>query len=96
MSSARRVVRISLLVVGVLGAIGCAHQPSQWVQPPLAAEVRSQLGTIGVTWTGADPGFSYVTPVKGGLAGAGQGAGAAKEVAVVAIRWAWPHISFSV
>ena len=79
MNSARRVVRIGLLVVGVLGTIGCAHQPASWVQPPLAPEVRSQLGTIGVVWAGADPGFSYVTPVKGGLAGAGQGAGAAME-----------------
>jgi len=79
MNSARRVVRIGLLVVGVLGTIGCAHQPAPWVQPPLAPEVRNQLGTIGVIWTEADPGFSYVTPVKGGLAGAGQGAGAAME-----------------
>lgn len=79
MNTRRSVGGIGIFLVGVLGAIGCAHQPLQLVQPPLAPEVRSQLGTIGVTWTGADPDFSYVTPVKGGLAGAGQGAGAAME-----------------
>jgi hypothetical protein len=80
MSSVRRIVGIGILLVGVLGAIGCAHQPAPWVQPPLAPEVRSQLGTIGVVWAGAaDPGFSHVQPVKGGLAGAGQGASAAMK-----------------
>jgi hypothetical protein len=44
--------------------------------PPLAPEVRGQLGTIGVRWAGtADPalGLGYEPPVKGGWAGAGRG-----------------------
>lgn len=47
MGSARQVVRIGLLVVGVLGTIGCAHQQVPWVQPPLAPEVQINSGRSG-------------------------------------------------
>jgi hypothetical protein len=80
MNSARRVVVLGILLLGGLGALGCAHyhQPPGVFQPPLAPEVRAQLGTVGVRWAGAaEPSFSYKQPVKSRWTGAGRGASAA-------------------
>jgi hypothetical protein len=58
-----------LLAIFLLGQWGCATQP-----PGLPAELRAQLGTIGVVSAQYTPAFEFEMPAKGWLGGAGRGA----------------------
>jgi hypothetical protein len=58
-----------LLAIFLLGQWGCATQP-----PGLPAELRAQLGTIGVVSAQYTPAFEFEMPAKGWLGGAARGA----------------------
>jgi hypothetical protein len=58
-----------LATIFLLGQWGCATQP-----PGLPAELRAQLGTIGVVSAQYTPAFEFELPAKGWLGGAARGA----------------------
>ncbi len=60
-----------LVLLGLL-ALGCAHSPV--APPPLAPEVREQLGRIGVAYEGPASLWVNAMPLRGAGEGAGRGA----------------------
>jgi hypothetical protein len=65
---------LGLVVLVFLGSLGCSHIP---IGPsPLPAEVREQLGRIGVAYQGPASLTVQTKPVRGAGQGARQGAGA--------------------
>jgi hypothetical protein len=63
---------LGLVVLVFLGSLGCSHTP---VGPsPVPAEVREQLGRIGVAYQGPASLTVSAKPVRGAAQGAGKGA----------------------
>ena len=66
---------LSLLVMVFFGSLGCSHTPVG--PPPLPAEVREQLGQIGVAYYGPVSLAVTAKPARGAGQGAGRAAGGA-------------------
>jgi hypothetical protein len=63
---------VGLVVTLFLGSLGCSHAP---VGPsPLSAEIRGQLGNLGVAYQGPASLTVQAKPVRGAAQGAGTGA----------------------
>jgi hypothetical protein len=63
---------LGLVAMLLLGVLGCAHTPLG--PAPLPAEVREQLGRIGVAYQGPASLTVWARPVRGAGEGAGKGA----------------------
>jgi len=62
------------LILVCLGSLsGCASHPLRPVQPTLSEDMRSHLGTVGITGTDTIPEVRFVLPAKGWLGGLGRG-----------------------
>jgi len=69
-----------LATIFLLGQWGCATQP-----PGLPAELRAQLGTIGVVSTQYTPAVEFELPAKGWLGGAARGAAGGTKAFIVLV-----------
>jgi hypothetical protein len=69
-----------LLAIFLLVQWGCATQP-----PGLPAELRAQLGTIGVVSAQYTPAFEFELPAKGWLGGAARGAAGGTKAFIVLV-----------
>jgi len=71
---------VGLCGIFMLGQWGCATQP-----PGLPAELRAQLGTIGVVSAQYTPAVEFELPAKGWLGGAARGAVSGTKAFIVLI-----------
>ncbi len=75
---------LGLVVMLFLGSLGCSHTPAGPF--PLQAEVREQLGRIGVAYQGPASLTVHAKPLRGAGQGAGRGALIALGVVVEMAR----------
>ena len=71
---------VGLCAIFMLGQWGCATQP-----PGLPAELRAQLGTIGVVSAQYTPAVEFELPAKGWIGGAARGAAGGTKAFIVLV-----------